>query len=69
MNRFTNISNTQLSQVIDEWVKGERDRRIMKRRLIDCICLEPLAEEFDLTVDRVKQIVYKWQRLISLKIT
>jgi DNA-directed RNA polymerase sigma subunit (sigma70/sigma32) len=69
MNRFINISNTQLSQVIDEWVKGERDRRIMKRRLIDCICLEPLAEEFDLTVDRVKQIVYKWQRLISLKIT
>ena len=69
MNRFINISNTQLSQVIDEWVKGERDRQIMKRRLIDCICLEPLAEEFDLTVDRVKQIVYKWQRLISLKIT
>jgi DNA-directed RNA polymerase sigma subunit (sigma70/sigma32) len=69
MNRFINISNTQLSQVIDEWVKGERDRRIMKRRLIDCICLEPLAEEFDLTVDRVKQIVYKWQRLLTRKLT
>jgi DNA-directed RNA polymerase sigma subunit (sigma70/sigma32) len=69
MNRFTNISNSDLAFIIDEWVKGERDRRIMKRRLIDCICLEPLAEEFDLTVDRVKQIVYKWQRFISRKLT
>ncbi|HRU99659.1 MAG TPA: hypothetical protein P5092_19810 [Ruminococcus sp.] len=50
MNRFDNISNSDLSRLIDEWVKGERDRAIMKRRLIDCIRLEPLAEEFDLSV-------------------
>lgn len=64
MKQFNNISNTELSNYIDEWVRGERDRRIMKRRLIDCICFEPLAEEFDLTVDRVKQIVYKWQKIL-----
>lgn len=58
MKRFTNISNTQLLQLINEWIKNERDRHILKRRLIDGIRLEPLAEEFDLTVDRVKQIVY-----------
>ena len=59
MNRFTNISNTQLSQLIDEWVRGERNRRLLKRRFIDCITLERLSEEFDLTVDRIKQIVSK----------
>lgn len=31
MNRFTNISNTDLSRLIDEWVKGERDRMNAKR--------------------------------------
>ena len=68
MNRFTNISNTELAEYIENWVRGERDRQIMKRRLIDCICLEPLAEEFNLTVDRIKQIVYKWQKVLEKQV-
>ena len=68
MTRFTNISNTELSHYIDEWVRGDRDRQIMKRRLIDCIRLEPLSEEFGLTVDRIKQIIYKWQKVLSRQI-
>lgn len=36
----------------------------MKRRMIDGICFEPLAEEFDLSVRRVKAIVYKWTDVI-----
>lgn len=67
MNRFTNISNTELSQLIDEWVKGERDRKIMKRRLIDCICFEPLAEEFDLSVQHTHTIVSKNIKILSTK--
>ena len=68
MKRFDNISNTDLSKLIDEWVRGERDRKIMKRRLIDSIRFEPLAEEFDLTVDRVKQIVYNEQKNLETHI-
>ena len=68
MNRFTNISNTELADYIENWVRGERDRQIMKRRLIDCIGLEALGEEFGLTVDRIKQIVYKWQKVLSKQI-
>lgn len=55
------LSNTELSALIDEWVRGERDRAILKRRMIDRICFEPLAEEFDLSVQRIKSIVYKSQ--------
>ena len=69
MNRFNNISNSELSALIDEWVKGERDRRIMKRRLIDCICFEPLAEEFDLSVQHIRSIVRINTRIISEKTT
>lgn len=68
MNRFANISNTELSEYIENWVRGERDRQIMKRRLIDCIGLEALGEEFGLTVDRIKQIVYKWQKVLLKRI-
>lgn len=53
------ISTSELSHLIDEWVFSERDRAILKRKLIDGICYEPLAEEFDLSVRQIKNIVYK----------
>ena len=61
------LSRTQIEQLIDEWIVGknaERDRQILKRRLIDGICYEPLAEEFDLSVRQVKNIIYKRQDII-----
>ena len=54
-------TNSQIAELIDEHIHSERDRAILKRRLIDGICYEPLAEEFDLSVQRVKAIVYKAQ--------
>lgn len=54
-----NLSRTQISGLIDEWIFSERDRAILKRRLLDGICYEPLAEEFDLSVRQVKNIVYR----------
>jgi hypothetical protein len=59
MNKYENISNSDIEHLIDEWIKSERDRKILKRRLIDGICFEPLAEEFELSVRQVKNIVYK----------
>ena len=56
-----NLSNSDLSNLIDEWIRSDRDRAILKRRLIDGICYEPLAEEFDLSVRQVKSIIYKGQ--------
>lgn len=53
------LSNSELAHLIDEWIRGERDRAILKRRLIDGICYEPLAEEFGLSVRHVQNIVYK----------
>ncbi len=54
-------TNSQISALIDEHIHSERDRRLLKRRLIDGICYEPLAEEFGLSVQRTKTIVYKAQ--------
>lgn len=54
-------TNTQINMLIDEHIHSERDRAILKRRLIDGICFEPLAEEFDLSVPQIKRIIYKGQ--------
>lgn len=59
---LSDLSNSQLANLIDEWVRSERDRRILKHRLIDGICYEPLAEEFDMSVRQMQNIVYKAQK-------
>lgn len=64
---YQDLSKTGVEYLIDEWVIGkyaERDRAIMRRRLIDGVCYEPLAEEFDLSVAQVKRIIYKRQNQI-----
>lgn len=58
------IPNSERARLIDEYVHSERDRKLMKRRLIDGVCFEPLAEEFDLSVRHVKKIVYKCEETI-----
>lgn len=55
------LSRTEWEYLIDEWIFSERDRAILKRRLLDGICFEPLAEEFGLSVRQTKSIVYKAQ--------
>lgn len=54
-------TNSQIAALIDEHIHSQRDRAILKRRLIDGICYEPLAEEFDLSVPQIKRIIYKGQ--------
>lgn len=53
------MSRSEIEHLIDEWVLNERDRKILKRRLVDGICYEPLAEEFDLSVRQIKNIIHK----------
>lgn len=61
------MTRTELEWLIDEHIIGknaERDRAIVKRRLIDGVCYEPLAEEFGLSVRWVKNIVYTKKEVI-----
>ncbi len=57
-----NKSRSEIAFLIDEWIFNERDRAILKRRLLDGICFEPLAYEFDLSVRQIKNIVYKAEK-------
>jgi len=53
--------NSDMSSVIDEYIHSERDRGILKRRFLDGVCFESLAEEFDMSVRQVQNIIYKNQ--------
>lgn len=59
-----NLHNTDISALIDLWIHKERDRAILKRRLIDGITYERIAEEFDLSVRGVKYIIYAAEQKI-----
>ena len=63
---LTRLDNSEIERRIDERVHHERNRRILKRRLIDGICYEPLAEEFDMSVRQMKNIVYKYSEIVLL---
>lgn len=69
VGHVSDYTNTQISCAIDEYIHSERDRKILKRRLIDGICFEPLAEEFGLSVRQVKSIVYKSQEKLFKKLS
>lgn len=56
-----NRPRSEVEHVINEWVFNERDRAVMKRRFLDGLTYEKLAEEFELSTQRVKSIVYKWK--------
>ena len=59
MRNLDDISNSEIAHLIDEFIHSERDRKILKRRLIDGICYEPLAWEMDMSVRQIKDIVSK----------
>ena len=54
-------TNSQIRELIAEYIHSERDRRLISRRLIDGIVFEKLSEEFELSDSQVKRIVYKLQ--------
>lgn len=59
MRNDFNLPRSEIEKLIDEWIFREKDRDILKRRLLDGITYESLAEEFDMSVRQIKRIVYK----------
>ena len=68
MQNNIDIPRSEWEKLIDEWIFNERDRAILKCRLLDGICYEPLAEEFNLSVQQTKHIVYRLQNRLFKKL-
>lgn len=57
-------TNSEIRDIIDELIHSERNRNLLKRRLIDGLTYERLAEEFDMSVRQVKNVIYKEQEKV-----
>ena len=70
-HEIKNVTRSQLNTMIDEYVvgfKAERNRQLMKRRLCDGLTFEALAEEADMSVMQVKNIIYREMDIITSKL-
>lgn len=45
--KYKYINNKLISNTIDEWIKGEKTRHILKRWIIDQATFESIAKEVD----------------------
>lgn len=59
MKHDFDLPRSEIEKLIDEWIFNAKYRSILKRRLLDGITYENLADEFDMSVRQVKNIVYK----------
>lgn len=58
---FNGLRKDQICGLVDAWImgrNGERNRNILKLRLIDGLSFEVLAEMVDMSVSQTKRIVY-----------
>lgn len=53
------LSRSEIEYLVAQWILNERDRKVLLRRMIDGITYECLSEEFNLSVNQIKNIVYK----------
>ena len=61
MNKeLLDIPNSLIIKVIDEWVKGDRNRAIMRDRYIDLMPYEAIAETYSLSVSTVVRTISKY---------
>lgn len=54
-------TNSQIREIISEWIHRQRDRELLYDRLIDGLTFEQLAEKHDMSDRQVRRIVYKLQ--------
>ena len=61
-------SRSEWERLINEWIFIQRDREILKRRLLDGSTHEKIAEEFDMSDRQIRAIVKKSVEKLSMKV-
>lgn len=71
MQHYITLTNSEIAELISENIHSERDRYIMKMKLIDGYTYEKIAEIVDMSPRYIRSLVKKQtERLkIDLKLT
>lgn len=64
MNKLQEMSNIVMNSVINEWVQGETNRKILRDRHIDCLVIEELSYKYALSDTTIKTILNKYDPII-----
>lgn len=67
-HQLKDVTRSQLNHIIDEYIigfKAERNRSIMRERLCEGHTYEELAEMYDMSVNQIKNIVYRELEVLS----
>lgn len=57
-------TNTEMFNLIDDYIHLARDRRVMKDRLINGLGMEALAEKYEVSASQMKRIVDRNQETL-----
>jgi hypothetical protein len=68
VDKFSEVPNSELRAMIDEWIHSSRERDMLKDHLIDGMTYEKMAEKYDISVRWMKHLMCRnMHKLISHK--
>ena len=59
MQQYIALTNSELAELIGEYIHSERDRQIMKMKLIDGYTYEKIAEIYEMSPRYIRSLVKK----------
>ena len=66
MQNYVTLTNSQIAEIIGEHIHSERDRQILKMKLIDGLTYEKIAENVDMSPRYIRALVKKLTTLLKL---
>ena len=59
MQNYVTLTNTELAEIISEYIHSERDRQILRMKLIDGLTYEKIAETVEMSPRYIRSLVHK----------
>lgn len=59
MQNYVTLTNTELAERISEYIHSERDRQILRMKLIDGLTYEKIAETVEMSPRYIRSLVRK----------
>lgn len=66
MQHYVELTNSELAEMIGEHIHSERDRQIMRMKLIDGLTYEKIAENVQMSPRYIRALVKKLTERLKL---
>ena len=64
MQQYVELTNTEINHLISEHIHSERDRQIMRLRMVDGLTYERIAEAVSMSPAQIIRIVKRCRKVI-----